>query len=97
MMILYMFNRNPFLFPMMSQRYFSWFPLFPQVMIVLAVIEIVLKGFALYKSARKGQTYWFIALLVINTVGILPLIYLLLNRDSQPSQPTQKLGRTRRK
>ena len=49
------------------------------------LLDIVLKGFALYKSARKGQTYWFIALLVVNSLGILPGIYLLMNRK----QPTK--------
>lgn len=45
------------------------------------LFDLVLKGFALWKSARKGQNVWFIALLVVNSVGILPAIYLLLNRD----------------
>jgi len=34
------------------------------------------KGMALWKSARNRQNYWFIALLLINTVGILEIIYL---------------------
>ena len=50
-------------------------------LIPFAILDLILKGFALYRSARKGQNIWFIALLVVNSVGILPLIYLLLNRD----------------
>ena len=48
------------------------------------VITIVLlwatawKGFALWKSARNNQLYWFIALLVINTAGILEILYIWL-------------------
>lgn len=44
---------------------------------VLSLIELVLKGFALYKSAQKGEKAWFVSILVINTLGILPALYLL--------------------
>ncbi len=47
------------------------------------IADVVLRGFALWYSARRGQNIWFIALLVVNTLGILPLIYLLLNRDKR--------------
>ncbi len=36
----------------------------------------VWKGLALWKSARAGSKWWFIALLVINTVGILEILYI---------------------
>lgn len=34
------------------------------------------KGLALWRSSRDGRKIWFIALLVINTLGILEIIYL---------------------
>ena len=34
------------------------------------------KGVALWKSARNKQTKWFIALLVLNTLAILEIIYI---------------------
>jgi hypothetical protein len=36
------------------------------------------KGFALWRAGRNKQLYWFIALLVLNTAGILPILYLTL-------------------
>ena len=36
---------------------------------------LVWKGLALWKSAQRGQTWWFVALLVINTLGILEILY----------------------
>lgn len=51
--------------------------------ILLAIVDLVLRGMALWKSARNGQNGWFIALLVINSMGILPLIYLLIYRDTK--------------
>jgi len=47
------------------------------VVFIIVVIEFILKGMALYRSARNGQKYWFVVMLVINTIGILPLIYLV--------------------
>ncbi|HLE48668.1 MAG TPA: DUF5652 family protein [Patescibacteria group bacterium] len=46
------------------------------LIIVLSLIALVLKGFALWKSARNSQKYWFVALLIFNTLGVLELIYL---------------------
>jgi len=36
------------------------------------------KGLALWKSARSGEKWWFLALLLINTMGILELVYLFV-------------------
>jgi hypothetical protein len=46
-------------------------------LVFLVLLELILKGFALWRAGRNNQSWWFIALLVLNTVGILPLIYLL--------------------
>ena len=34
------------------------------------------KGFALWHAAKRGEQWWFIALLLINTLGILEIVYL---------------------
>jgi hypothetical protein len=49
---------------------------------LFSLIDLILRGFALWKSAKKNQNVWFIALLVVNSLGILPLIYLVLNREN---------------
>ncbi len=48
-----------------------------------AILDLVLKGFALWRAARNKQLYWFIALLVINSIGILPLIYLFISQKKK--------------
>jgi hypothetical protein len=50
------------------------------IIIFLALAELVLKGFALYKSAKLEEKGWFIAILLFNTLGILPAIYLYIRR-----------------
>ena len=42
---------------------------------------IILKGFALWHVARAEQKGWFVALLVINTFGILEAVYLIWFRQ----------------
>ncbi|MEK9207316.1 MAG: DUF5652 family protein [Patescibacteria group bacterium] len=48
----------------------------PLFMILLIVWSLFWKGLALWHSAKKHQGWWFIILLVVNTVGILEIIYL---------------------
>ena len=36
---------------------------------------LIWKGLALWKSARKNDMWWFVALLVINLFGILEIFY----------------------
>lgn len=45
-------------------------------LIPLLIWELIWKGIALWKSGRNNQLKWFIAILILNTVGILPIIYL---------------------
>lgn len=49
----------------------------------LIILDLVLKGLALWRAGRNNQSYWFIALLVINSAGILPLIYLVWFQKKQ--------------
>lgn len=41
-----------------------------------AIWAISWKGFALYHAARQEQKLWFVAVLFINTVGLLEIAYL---------------------
>lgn len=50
----------------------------PIILYALIVWVLFWKGFSLWKAARSNQKYWFIALLVINTFGILEIFYLYL-------------------
>ncbi len=46
------------------------------IIIAVVVWSLPWKGFALWKSARRGESRWFIALLLLNTAGIMEIIYL---------------------
>ncbi|MDD5032761.1 MAG: DUF5652 family protein [Candidatus Pacebacteria bacterium] len=46
------------------------------ILFLVAAWTIPWKGVALWKAARFGQKWWFIALLVLNTLAILEIIYI---------------------
>ncbi len=50
---------------------------YPFLILILAAWEVIWKGISLWKSARNNQQAWFVFLLVLNTAGILPIIYIV--------------------
>ena len=46
---------------------------------------IVWKAFALYYAARDGKPWWFVALLFINTLGLLEILYIFVFRKRAPT------------
>jgi methionyl-tRNA synthetase len=46
------------------------------ILFLLVTWSIVWKGIALWHSARNKQLIWYIALLIVNTLGILEIVYL---------------------
>lgn len=52
----------------------------PYVLVPLLIWSIAWKGAALWHSARRNQLIWYVALLIINTAGLLEIIYLLFFR-----------------
>lgn len=47
----------------------------PAVLVPLLLWSLAWKGVALWKAGRGNQLPWFIVLLVVNTLGILEIIY----------------------
>src|ERR1700733_4860716 len=50
--------------------------IFAPIILIVVLWSIFWKGLALWHSARRGSYWWFIIMLVVNTVGILEIIYL---------------------
>ena len=57
-------------------------PFFPNLLVMWLVIPLVVvwsmawKGIALWKAGRNDHLAWFIVLFIVNTLGILPIIYI---------------------
>lgn len=50
------------------------------LLLLLIVWSLVWKGLALWRAAKLNQKVWYVVLLVVNTVGILEIIYLLATK-----------------
>ena len=48
------------------------------ILIIIVVWSLALKGVALWHAAGDREKYWFVAILVLNTVGILEIAYLFI-------------------
>ena len=59
---------------------------FMKSLYVLAILwTLPWKGVALWKAARNYQKGWYVAMLVIQTLGILEIVYLLIfQKDRNP-------------
>jgi hypothetical protein len=53
------------------------------LIILLMLWELTWKAIALWKAARNNHLAWFICLLIFNTIGILPIVYILLKRKKE--------------
>ena len=51
------------------------------LIIVLAMWDIGWKFFGLWKAARNNHLAWFICIGIFNTIGILPIVYILLHKE----------------
>lgn len=58
----------------------NWAAANPLLVIVILGVILIIKGLALYKAARKESVVWFWVILVFNTLGILPLLYLIFSK-----------------
>jgi hypothetical protein len=52
----------------------------------LLIWSLTWKGIALWKAAKINSRNWFIALLVINTAGILEILYIYVISKKSPSK-----------
>jgi len=57
---------------------FAWLlPLF----IFCALWDFIWKLTGMWRAGRNNDLAWFICIAIFNTLGILPIIYLLLNKN----------------
>jgi len=46
------------------------------IIVAITLWDLAWKGAALWKAARSSQRNWFVLLLIANTLGILPIVYI---------------------
>jgi len=61
------------------------------LLIIFLVWSIIWKAIALWKAARRKHAVWFIVLLVVNTMGILEILYIFLFADLFSAKKTKNV------
>jgi len=54
------------------------------LIVLLSLWSLPWKGVALWRAARQSDKAWFIALLLIQTIGILDILYLFVFSKKEP-------------
>lgn len=62
---------------------YSSHPWFVPLIIILVIWEFVWKLIGLWKSARNNHRTFFILCALTNTLGIVPIIYILVQKKKQ--------------
>jgi len=63
---------------------------FPWWIYLVLVWTIAWKAVAAWKAARRGHLIWFVAFFIVNTIGILPIVYLTWFQDVDYSKGKKK-------
>jgi Family of unknown function (DUF5652) len=67
------------------------FALTPGMKLMLGIIivwSLIWKGVALWKAARNSHTVWYVFMLIVNTAGILEIIYIFgFSKKGQTALP----------
>ena len=50
----------------------------PFLIALVILWTLIWKGFALWRAAGLRQKWWFVALFIVNTLGLLEIIYIFL-------------------
>ncbi|MGK0742456.1 DUF5652 family protein [Leucobacter sp. Z1108] len=61
-----------------KQAYFKEHPEAVAPAVALGVWSLIWKAFALYRAGSNRSPGWFVTLLLVNTVGILEMLYLFV-------------------
>jgi len=67
-------------------------PVVVAALVLLILWSCIWKGVALWKAARRDQPLWYIVILVLNTAGILEILYILIYARRQPDLVTEGRG-----
>ena len=60
--------------------------------IIFVIWDLIWKGIGLWYAAKHHQKGWFIAMLLINLVGLLPIIYLIWFKPKEAAEKTEHLS-----
>jgi len=66
--------------------------IFNIILVILVLWSLVWKGIALWKAAQNSDKVWFIVLLILNTIGILEILYIFVfsKREAKDTENSEE-------
>lgn len=64
----------------------AYFAMLLPLVAVFVLWSVVWKGLALWHAARRGEPWWFVVLFLVNTAGILEIVYLFWVAGLKPRE-----------
>lgn len=65
--------------------------------LIISIWDSVWKAISLWKSARNGHLVWFVCLLIFNTAGILPILYIFMFSEKVEEKSPKEVVREKKK
>jgi ABC-type glycerol-3-phosphate transport system permease component len=62
------------------RTFFAKTIIFVSIICFLVILDLILKGFAMWRASKNNSKVWFWALLLITSFGVLPLLYLIFSK-----------------
>jgi hypothetical protein len=56
----------------------------PPWLLPVIALDVLLRAFAVRRALRNGQRAWALAIGLVNSMGILPVVYLFFFQDERP-------------
>lgn len=69
------------------QHLVSTFAWFIPIIVFCVIWDTTWKLIGMWKAGRNNELVWFICIAIFNTMGILPIIYILLRKDDAAKTP----------
>ncbi|RJQ29062.1 hypothetical protein C4571_02265 [Candidatus Parcubacteria bacterium] len=62
-----------------------------QIIVLLAVLwTLPWKGWAMWKAAKNGHKWWFVVILVVNTLAVLDILYIFFFSEKKGAIGSQQ-------
>lgn len=77
----------------------SYYALPAWILAVILIWSLVWKGLALWKASKSNHLVWFVILLVLNTFGIIEILYIFIFSEigRKNKKPARSIRSSRRK
>jgi hypothetical protein len=70
----------------MAEQIYCMLPWLIPVIAILAIWDTVWKLIGMWRAGRNNHLAWFICIFIFNTIGILPIIYILLHKKKSEGE-----------